>query len=156
MEFSIKSPNAFLWKTGYRLDQVMDLYHAGKLLDDWLICPLGDASHAVIMSEFVKNTSIFKKEHVEASESIDALDEKRPMSVALMGWTVFFGALLSYFFLTIIAKESIPVFMGNLGSSNAFRAFIVILVKGIEALIFAGAIVALLGHAYEKIIRANK
>lgn len=151
MQFSIKSPNAILWKTGIGLDQVMELYKSGKVTDEWLICSLGDAPRAVTISVFIRNPSMFNQGdylNESSQESTEVSSKKESHSVAHMGWSVFFFSLLAYFFLTFIVGRSVTTYMG---SGNVLYAFIVILMKGVEALIISGAIVALLGHAYDKV-----
>jgi hypothetical protein len=60
MEFSIKAPNALLWKTGYTETQVVEFYERGKMKEDWLICPLGEAGKAIPMAQFLKDRAILR------------------------------------------------------------------------------------------------
>jgi hypothetical protein len=151
MDFSIKSPKALLWKTGYKAAQLKDLYEADKLIADWLVCPHGDSAAAVTIAEFVEDPSILRKSKDAQLEPLTLVSKKNLMSVAAMGWWVFFGALFVYVLISLIAKEAIFNSAGDLGRPSETYVVIAILLKGLDALIIAGAITALLGHAYTKI-----
>lgn len=148
MEYSIKSPNALLWKTGYSEEGIRSHVRAGKVTGDWLVCPHGDSTNAVTVAEFLDNPFILKKSN-EPSDSLppDAAKEPQaPLSVAAMGWWVFGGALLAYFLLSLAFLNPSAAIGRGIGVS----VWIATLLKGLEALIMAGAITALLGHAWRK------
>jgi hypothetical protein len=148
MEYSIKSPNALLWKTGYNEEGIRSHVRAGKVTGDWLVCPHGDSANAVTVAEFLDNPSILKKpnELLASPTPVVAREPQAPMSVAAMGWWVFAGSLLAYFLLSLaFINPSAALTRGIVVS-----LWIATLLKGLEALIMAGAITALLGHAWKK------
>ncbi len=149
MEYSIKSPNALLWKTGYNEEGIRSHHRAGKVTGDWLICPLGDSANAVTVAEFLDDPSILKKSN-EPSDVLpsDVVKEPQaPLSVAAMGWWVFAGSLVAYFLLSITFINPSAALTRGIGVS----IWLATLLKGLEALIMAGAITALLGHAWKKL-----
>jgi hypothetical protein len=148
MEYSIKSPNALLWKTGFNEEGIRSHVRAGKVTGDWLVCPLGDSANAVTVAEFLENPSILKKSNdlPVSPAPLAAKDPQAPLSVAAMGWWVFGGALLAYFLLSIAFINPSAALTRGIGVS----IWLATLLKGLEALIMAGAITALLGHAWKK------
>lgn len=148
MEYSIKSPNALLWKTGYNEEGIRSHHRAGKVTGDWLVCPHGDSPNAVTVAEFLDNPSILKKpnEPLDSSTPPVAREPQAPMSVAAMGWWVFGGALLAYLLLSLAFLDPAAAIRRGIG----FSVLIATVLKGLEALIMAGAITALLGHAWKK------
>ncbi len=148
MEYSIKPPNALLWKTGYSEEGIRSHLQYGKVAADWLVCPLGDSANAVTVAEFIDNPSILKKsnELLGGISSGVAKVPQSPLSVAAMGWWVFAGALLAYFLLSLAFINPSAALTRGIGVS----LWIATLLKGLEALIMAGAITALLGHAWKK------
>lgn len=149
MQFSIKSPNAFLWKTGYSREKIESSLQGGKITGDWLICPLGESANAVTIREFIDNPSILVRAVEVPRERFAhiATAPKTPLSVAAMGWLVFSGALFAHFLVTIILGQYAAGIARNLEAAIFFTT----LLKGIDALMIAGAITALLGHAHTKV-----
>jgi hypothetical protein len=148
MEYSIKPPNALLWKTGYNEEGIRSHVRAGKVTGDWLVCPHGDSANAVTVAEFLENPSILKisNELLAGPTPVVAREPQAPLSVAAMGWWVFAGALVAYFLLSITFINPAALTKG-IGVS----IWLATLLKGLEALIMAGAITALLGHAWKKL-----
>lgn len=149
MQFSIKPPGAFLWKTGYTEEEVKSFLYDSRITGDWLVCPLGEVAHTVTVMEFIENPSILTELHdVASARSADLRDEPLPpMSVAALGWSVFLGALAAHLFIATILSHRPAGLTSHINTS----VFASTLVKGIDALILAGAITALLGLAYKKI-----
>lgn len=149
MEYSIKSPNALLWKTGYNEEGIKSHHRAGKVTGDWLVCPHGDSPNAVTVAEFLDNPSILKKsnELLASPTPVAAREPQAPLSVAAMGWWVFAGALVAYLLLSLAFLDPAAAIRRGIGVS----VWIATLLKGLEALIMAGAITALLGHASKKL-----
>jgi hypothetical protein len=72
-----------------------------------------------------------------------------------MGWYVFFGSLGAYFLITLIVSEMAFNSAQRLGLFSIPLVVVTIILKGLDALILAGGITALLGHAYAIITKKN-
>jgi hypothetical protein len=154
MQFSIKPPGAFLWKTGYTEVKIRSCLQGGRITGDWLVCPLGEAARAVTVTEFIDNPSILNElNDVPSERSSDFAEEPQtPLSVAALGWWVFLGALTAHFIVaTILTNRA-----AGLTRSMDTAVFATTLLKGIDALVIAGAITALFGHAYKKTTKAEQ
>jgi len=90
MQFSIKPPGAFLWKTGYTEVKIRSCLQSGRITGDWLVCPLGEAARAVTVTEFIDNPSILNELNDVPSERSSGFAEEpqTPLSVAALGWWV--------------------------------------------------------------------
>lgn len=150
MQFSVKSSSSLFWKTDFTEARIMSDVQCGRISGDWLVCPLGKATHAVTIAEFIENPSIL----IESDEIAGELSSDQenlpqgPMSVAALGWWVFFGALTAHFVLGAILIDGAGRLDSTLGA-----LFAASLLKGTDALVIAGAITALLGHAYHKVAK---
>ena len=154
MQFSIKPPSAFLWKTGYTEAKIRSFLEGGRITGDWLVCPLGEAARAVTITEFIDNPSILIELNDVPCERSSGFAEKpqTPLSVAALGWSVFLGSLTAHFFLATIFSNR----AAGLTRSIDTTVLAGTLLKGIDALVIAGAITALLGHAYKKITETGQ
>lgn len=153
MQFSIKSPSALLWKTGYTEEAIKGDVQAGRVAGDWLVCPLGDAAKAVTIAEFIANPSILKASNDAPGGRTPGLTDasQAPLSAAALGWRVFFGALIAHFFVTLILANR----GGEVAINRGGDVFTATILEGTNAMVIAGAIIALLGHAYPKLMSSN-
>lgn len=154
MRFSIKSPNAIFWKTAWTEKEIKTGLEGGRITGDWWVCPLGESAQAVTVSEFIDNPSILKgaSDVQSAHVPYSAANPNARSSVAAMGWRVFFGALLAHLSMTLFVGEYAANFSRSMGATSVANT----LLEGIDALIIAGAITSLLGHAYTKITLAER
>ncbi|MGC6465768.1 MAG: hypothetical protein ACON38_13065 [Akkermansiaceae bacterium] len=150
-EYSVKPPSGLLWKTGYTLERITRDREEGKIQDDWLVCPLGEASEAVTVGEFLDNPSVLEKEVVVNEPFVPKPVEIKPMSMASFGWWVFFGSLFAYLIVTLIAGEMAKEMVVSMRRSMFPATVIAMILKGLDALIIAGAITALLGHGLARL-----
>lgn len=58
VNFSIKKPKGLLWRTNLSFEDIQSWVANGKAAGDWLVCPVGEASRAVAVSEFLDDPSI--------------------------------------------------------------------------------------------------
>lgn len=58
-EFSVKKPTHWLWRTKLTREQVLERLDAMQIDEDWLICPLGEATRAITVAEFVSAPDAF-------------------------------------------------------------------------------------------------
>lgn len=149
MQFSIKPPNAFLWKIGYTEEEIRSRYQRGKIAGDWRICPHGESAQAVSVSEFIDNPTMLKgSDGIQSGDTCSVKNTPQAsLFMASIGWLVFSGALVVHFLL-LMAQHYDPA---GITSSEGITILIATLLKGIEALIIAGAITALLGHGMNKV-----
>lgn len=59
MQFSIRKPGAWFWKTGITREDVERRLASGHITEEWLICPLGQAHRAVELSRFIADPDVF-------------------------------------------------------------------------------------------------
>lgn len=154
MQYSIKEPSAFLWKTGYTEEKIRSYLQGGRITGDCLICRLGEATQAVTVTEFIDNPSILNQPvHLSGDQSSNLANQPQPpLSVAALGWLVFFGGLATQYFVTAIMSNRVDGITRSIDNA----VFAATLLKGIDALVIAGAITALLGHAHRKMRDAEQ
>ena len=78
MQFAIKKPQGVFWKPGLTFQQIQNKLQAGEIAEDWLVCPQGEAEHAVLISEFLARPSIFGSDPAPQKD----LSEPLPISTS--------------------------------------------------------------------------
>ena len=159
MQLSIKAPGAVLWRTGVTEEEIRKQVDEGSVTGEWMICPLGEAGRAVTVEEFLADQSIFapaggvgRARVVQEASMGLAVPEKSEqrkgkMSMAGLGWWVFFGALLAYLVLTTFLGQQTASFVSSMRVSAGVLVVLATVMQGVQALIVAGAVTAILGHA---------
>jgi len=110
MKLAIKKPKAVFWKTDLRVEDIQKMLQAGKITEEWLVCPQGEVGDAVLISEFLANPSIF--ESISKSNSHEKKDEsktkpkknnlkKRIIIAVLKGYVI--GAVTGAIFVSVVA-----------------------------------------------------
>lgn len=95
MKLAIKKPKAVFWKTDLRVEDIQKMLQAGKITEEWLVCPQGEVGDAVLISEFLANPSIF--ESISKSNSHEKKDESKTKPKK-KDWNVLLPCLaLAYF-----------------------------------------------------------
>ena len=109
MKLAIKKPRAVFWKTDLSVEDIQKMLQAGKITEEWLVCPQGDVGDAVLISEFLANPSIF--EPIPPSNSPEKKDEsetepnqknlkKRIIMAVLKGYAI--GAVTGAIFVSVV------------------------------------------------------
>ena len=80
MKLAIKKPKRVFWKTDLSFEDIQKMLQAGKITEDWLVCPLGEAGDAVSISEFLANPSIFKTKSTKKKEASKSKPKKKEAS----------------------------------------------------------------------------
>lgn len=62
MLYSIKSPSHWFWRTHWTEEQIRDEAQKGTIQEHWLVCPLGHASDAVLLHDFLDDPDILSPE----------------------------------------------------------------------------------------------
>ena len=83
MKLAIKKPKRVFWKTDLSFEDIQKRLQAGKITEDWLVCPLGEAGDAVSISEFLADPSIFKKNSNKKKEASKSKPKKKDLNVLL-------------------------------------------------------------------------
>ncbi|MEO2014910.1 MAG: hypothetical protein ABGZ53_11120 [Fuerstiella sp.] len=72
--YSVKAKAHWFWRTGFTRDQILQKLRDMEISDEWLVCPLGNATQAITIEVFVtdpqalrinKKTSVHEPEHEE-------------------------------------------------------------------------------------------
>ena len=66
--YSIKPPGSLLWKSGWKREDVLAQARLGKLEDNLLICPVGEAKEAISLKRFVDDPDIFRKRKAKLAD----------------------------------------------------------------------------------------
>ena len=88
MKLAIKKPKRVFWKTDLSFEDIQKMLQAGKITEDWLVCPLGEAGDAVSISEFLADPSIFKKNSNKKKEASKSKPKKKDLNVLLPCWAL--------------------------------------------------------------------
>ncbi len=88
MKLAIKKPKRVFWKTDLSFEDIQKMLQAGKITEDWLVCPLGEAGDAVSISEFLADPSIFKKKSNKKKEASKSKSKKKDLNVLLPCWAL--------------------------------------------------------------------
>lgn len=88
MKLAIKKPKRVFWKTDLSFEDIQKRLQAGKITEDWLVCPLGEAGDAVSISEFLADPSIFKKKSNKKKEASKSKPKKKDLNVLLPCWAL--------------------------------------------------------------------
>ena len=88
MKLAIKKPKRVFWKTDLSFEDIQKRLQAGKITEDWLVCPLGEAGDAVSISEFLADPSIFKKNSNKKKEASKSKPKKKDLNVLLPCWAL--------------------------------------------------------------------
>jgi hypothetical protein len=88
MKLAIKKPEAVFWKTDLSFEDIQKMLQAGKITEEWLVCPQGEAGDAVLISEFLGNPSIFKSNSHEKKEESKTKPKKKDWNVLLPCWAL--------------------------------------------------------------------
>ena len=97
MKLAIKKPKGVLWKTDLNSEDIQKMLQAGKITEEWLVCPQGEAGDAVLISEFLGNPSIFKSNSHEKKEESKTKPKRKDLNVLLPCWA------LAYFPIVFLA-----------------------------------------------------
>ena len=77
MQFSIKKPRAWFWQTKLTREEIEGLVTAGRITEDWLVCPFGEAKRSVEVSRFLTEPDVFATA-VTTQEKGPATDSSAP------------------------------------------------------------------------------
>ena len=88
MKLAIKKPKRVFWKTDLSFEDIQKMLQVGKITEDWLVCPLGEAGDAVSISEFLADPSIFKKKSNKKKEASKSKPKKKDLNVLLPCWAL--------------------------------------------------------------------
>ena len=127
MKLAIKKPKGVFWKTDLSFEDIQKMLQAGKITEDWLVCPQGEAGDAVSMSEFLANPSIFKSNANKKKEESKTKPKKKDLNVLLPCWA------LTYFPIVFLAGALFAI-------GDSFGGYYVF--------VFSGAALLLLIPAY--------
>jgi len=58
--YSLKKPKAFFWSTNHSFPEIQEKLAKGKVTEEWLVCPLGEAKRAVTLSELIARPALFE------------------------------------------------------------------------------------------------
>ena len=97
MKLAIKKPKAVFWKTDLSFEDIQKMRQAGKITEEWLVCPQGETGDAVLISEFLGNPSIFKSNSHEKKDESKTKPKKKDWNVLLPCWA------LAYFPIVFLA-----------------------------------------------------
>ena len=75
MKLAIKKLEAVFWKTDLSVEDIQKMLQAGKITEEWLVCPQGEVGDAVLISDFLANPSIFQS--IFKSNSHEKKDESK-------------------------------------------------------------------------------
>ena len=131
MKLAIKKPKGVFWKTGLSFEDIQKMLQAGKITEEWLVCPQGEAGDAVLISEFLGNPSIFKSNSNKKKEEPKTKPKKKDLNVLLPCWA------LAYFPIVFLVG---PLFL----IGDPFVGYLVF--------VFSGAALLVLIPAYAVII----
>ncbi len=131
MKLAIKKPKGVFWKTDLSFEDIQKMLQAGKITQEWLVCPQGEAGDAVFISEFLGNPSIFKSNSNKKKEESKTKPKKKDLNVLLPCWA------LAYFPIVFLAGA-----LFSIGDSFG----------GYYVFVFSGAALLLLIPAYAVII----
>ena len=102
MKLAIKKPTGVFWKTDLSFEDIQKRLQAGKITQEWLVCPQGYSVDAVLISEFLANRSIFKSNSNKKKEESKTKPKKKDLNVLLPCWALAYfpivflvGALFS-------------------------------------------------------------
>ena len=110
MKLAIKKLEAVFWKTDLSVEDIQKMLQAGKITEEWLVCPQGEVGDAVLISEFLANPSIF--ESISKSNAREKEDEcetkpkkndlkKRIIIAVLKGYAI--GAVTGAIFVSVVS-----------------------------------------------------
>ena len=105
MKLAIKKPKAVFWKTDLSFEDIQKMRQAGKITEEWLVCPQGEAGDAVLISEFLANPSIFKSNSHEKKDESKTKPKKKDLKkriiiAALKGYVI--GAVTGAIFVSVV------------------------------------------------------
>lgn len=96
--YSVKRPNAWLWRTGLTRAAVEREYEVGTIASDWLVCPLGEAERAVSVDRFLENPRVLgaPNSKISTPPNRNRGEPKRALTVlAALATVNFFGLVLA-------------------------------------------------------------
>jgi len=132
MKLAIKKPKAVFWKTDLSFEDIQKMLQAGKITQEWLVCPQGEAGDAVLISEFLANPSIFKSNSHEKKEESKTKPKKKDWNVLLPCWA------LAYFPIVFLAG---PLFL----IGDPFVGYLVFVFSGAALLVLIPIYAVIIG-----------
>ena len=106
MKLAIKKLEAVFWKTDLSVEDIQKMLQAGKITEEWLVCPQGEVGDAVLISEFLANPSIFKSNSHEKKDESKTKPKKNDLKKRIIiavvkGYVI--GAVTGAIFVSVVA-----------------------------------------------------
>ena len=136
MKLAIKKLETVFWKTDLSVEDIQKMLQAGKITEEWLVCPQGEVGAAVLISEFLANPSIFKSHSHEKKDESKTKPKKNDLKkriiiAVLKGYAI--GAVTGAIFVSVVT--------GVIG----IRAFFAALLMAPLTLFYFGDVLEILG-----------
>ena len=105
MKLAIKKLEAVFWKTDLSVEDIQKMIQAGKITEEWLVCPQGEVGNAVLISEFLAKPSIFKSNPDEKKDESKTKPKKNDLKkriiiAVLKGYAI--GAVTGAIFVSVV------------------------------------------------------
>lgn len=84
MQFAIKKKSAVFWSSDNSLQDIREMLSKGRIAEDWLVCPQGEANRAVLVSELIARPDLFEPMAPVVSLGTDDVAEQEQSPLAFL------------------------------------------------------------------------